>query len=289
MLDPSRPDELMLSSGAVKAYGLHLGSTIRLAFFSDAQTASPTYAGYPTDKPRLLITLKLVGIVEDDVQVVQSDDEALGDQFGVLSPVLVRRMEGCCAYYTYASLKLDGSLRHAGAVESEISRIVSNVQSIGGYQTAAPTVATAERAIRPEAIAFGVFGGVAALAALVIAAQVLSRLIRRDTADRAVLPRARRRPRHGGGRRPWWCRPQRGGRNRAGHGGRGRAVPACPDRPGSIGVPRQRRRSRLDRPRPRCSGAGGRTGWVRGRRSRTGRPHIASHGAARPWRPGTPG
>ncbi len=186
-LDPSRPDELMLSSGAAKAYGLHLGSTIRLAFFSDAQAASPTYAGYPADKPRLLITLKLVGIVEDDVQVVQSDDEALGDQFGVLSPALVRRMEGCCAYYTYASLKLDGGLSHAGAVESGISRIVSNVQSIGGYQTAAPTVATAERAIRPEAIAFGVFGGVAALAALVIAGQVLSRLIRRDATDRAVL------------------------------------------------------------------------------------------------------
>ena len=187
MLEPSRPDEFMLSSGAAKAYSLHLGSTIRLAFFSDAQTASPTYAGYPTDKPRLLITLKLVGIVEDDVQVVQSDDDALGDQFGVLSPALVRRMEGCCAYYTYASLKLDGGLRHAGAVESEISHIVSNVQSIGGYQTAAPTVDTAERAIRPEAIAFGVFGGVAALAALVIAGQLLSRLIRRDAADRAVL------------------------------------------------------------------------------------------------------
>ncbi|HXB38437.1 MAG TPA: FtsX-like permease family protein [Acidimicrobiales bacterium] len=187
MLDPSRLDEFMLSSGAVKAYGLHLGSTVRLAFFSDAQVASPKYAGYPTDKPQLIITLKLVGIVEDDAQVVQSDDEALGDQFGVLSPALVRRLEGCCAYYTYAAMKLDGGLRHGTAVESEINRVVSSLQNVGGYQTAAPTVATAERAIRPEAIAFGVFGGVAALAALLIAGQVLSRLIRRDAADRAVL------------------------------------------------------------------------------------------------------
>lgn len=187
MLNPSRLDELMLSAGAVKASNLHLGSTVRLAFFSDAQVASPSYAGYPTDKPQLLIALKLVGIVENDTQVVQSDDEELGDQFGVLSPALTRRLDVCCAYYSYMSLKLDGGDRHAAAVDAAINRIVPQLQAIGGFQTDAPIIATTERAIRPEAIAFGVFGGVAALAALIIGAQVLSRLIRRDATDRAVL------------------------------------------------------------------------------------------------------
>ncbi len=187
MLDASRLDEFMLSAGAVKASDLHLGSTVRIAFFSDAKVQSPAFVGYPTDKPQLLIGLKLVGIVENDTQVVQSDDEALGDQFGVLSSALTRRLEVCCAYYTYMSLQLEGGQRHAAAVGRAIGHVVPNIQSIGGYQTDEPILATAERAIRPEAIAFGVFGGVAALAALIINGQVLSRLIRRETADRAVL------------------------------------------------------------------------------------------------------
>jgi hypothetical protein len=187
LLNPSRLNEFMLSAGAARSAGLHIGSTIRLAFYSDAQVASPNYAGYPTDKPHLLVALRLVGIVEDDAQVVQSDDQALGDQFGVLSPALTRRLEGCCAYYTYEALHLKGGLRHAGSVEAGVGRILPNLGQFGGYQTDAPAIATAERAIRPEAIAFGVFGVVAALAALVINGQVLSRLIRRGSGDRAVL------------------------------------------------------------------------------------------------------
>ncbi|HWD56215.1 MAG TPA: FtsX-like permease family protein [Acidimicrobiales bacterium] len=187
LLDPSRLDEFMLSAGAARGSNLHLGSTVRLAFFTDSQSNSPTFAGYPTDKPNLLITLKLVGIVENDAQVVQSDDQALGDQFGVVSPALTRRLEGCCAYYSYLSLTLDGGMRHAGAVEADLNRMLPHLRNAGGSQTAAPTVATAERAIRPEAIAFGVFGVVAALAALMIGGQVLSRLIRREGGDRAVL------------------------------------------------------------------------------------------------------
>jgi hypothetical protein len=187
LLDPSRLDEFMVSAGAAKAQGLHLGSTVRLAFFDDALANSPNFAGYPADKPQLLITLKLVGIVENDTQIVQSDDQALGDQFGVLSPALTRRLDVCCAYYTYLSMDLEGGLRHAAAVEGEISRISPQLRGFRGYTTNAPMVATAERAIRPEAIAFGVFGVVAAVAALAINAQVLSRLIRRDVGDRAVL------------------------------------------------------------------------------------------------------
>jgi len=34
---------------------------------------------------------------------------------------------------------------------------VPHLEQFGGFQTAAPIVATAERTIRPEAIAFGVF------------------------------------------------------------------------------------------------------------------------------------
>ncbi len=49
------------------------------------------------------------------------------------------------------------------------------------------TVAKAERAIAPTSIALAVFGGIAALAALIIAGQVIGRQLRRDRADLATM------------------------------------------------------------------------------------------------------
>jgi hypothetical protein len=187
LFDPSRLNEFMLSAGAARAADLHLGSTIRIAFFSDAQAASPSFAGYPVNKPHLLITLKLVGIIDSNQQIVQDDDQALGDQIAVLTPALTRQLEGCCAYYTYLTLDLKGGGRHVAAVEAGVDRISPHLETVGGFTTSAPLVAKAERSIKPEAVALGVFGLVAALAALVINGQVLSRIIRRDTHERGVL------------------------------------------------------------------------------------------------------
>ena len=58
---------------------------------------------------------------------------------------------------------------------------------MGGSTTNAPYIAKAERAIRPVAIAIGVFGLIAALATLVINGQVISRLIRRNAPEAAIV------------------------------------------------------------------------------------------------------
>ena len=175
-----------MTAGAAAEEGLHIGSAQRLAFFTTAQVNSPSFAGYPA-KPYLVITLKLVGIVKYSAQIVQDDYAALGDQLAVLTPALVRRLESCCAYYSYVSLQLDGGMRHEAAVLSAVRKITPDLGQAGGSQTNAPLVAEAERTIRPEDIAFGVFGLIAALAALVISGQVVSRLVRRNAEDGAVL------------------------------------------------------------------------------------------------------
>ena len=187
MADPSRSDEIVMSAGAAAEQGLRVGSALRLAFFTTAQVNSSSFAGYPADKPYLVITLRLVGIIEFDAQVVQDDDAALGDQLAVITPALTRRLESCCAYYSYVSLQLDGGTRHEATVLSAIKKITPPLGQAGGSQTSAPLVAKAERTIRPEAVAFGVFGLITALAALVISGQVISRLVRRDAADGAIL------------------------------------------------------------------------------------------------------
>ena len=187
MADPARSNEMVMSAGAAAEEGLRIGSALRLAFFTTAQVNSSSFAGYPADKPYLVIALKLVGIVEDNAQIVQDDDAALGNQLAVVTPALTRRLESCCAYYSYVSLQLDGGTRHEPAVLSAIRKITPDLGQAGGSQTSAPLVAKAERTIRPEAIAFGVFGLITFLAALVIGGQVVSRLVRRNAEDGAIL------------------------------------------------------------------------------------------------------
>jgi len=187
MADPGRDDEFVMSAGGAAALGLRIGATLHLAFFTDAQVNSPTFRGYPTDKPYLSIRMKLVGIVKSSDQIVEDDDAALQDQFAVLTPALTRRLETRCAYYSYVGLQIEGGIRHQAAVLSAVSKVLPSIGPFSGAQTSAPLVAKAERVIRPESIAFGVFGLIAALAALLICAQVISRLIRRDAAESAVL------------------------------------------------------------------------------------------------------
>ena len=79
-----------------------------MAFFTDAQVKNQNFTGYPQNKPHLIVPFKLVGIVEASSQVVEDDDAALGDQVAVITPALTKRLESCCAYYSYVSLHLRG-------------------------------------------------------------------------------------------------------------------------------------------------------------------------------------
>ena len=187
MADPTRADEIVMSAGAAAQYGLHIGSTLPVAFFTDAQAGQPNFSGYPRDKPHLVVPFKLVGIVEWDTQVVQDDDAALGNQIAVITPALTKQLETCCAYYSYVSFHLVGGLAHEAAVVSAVNKVIPGLGPVAGTTTNAPYVAKAERAIRPEAVALGVFGLVAALAALVINGQVISRMIRRNAEEGAIV------------------------------------------------------------------------------------------------------
>ena len=187
LFDPKRQDEFVMSASGAAEYGLHIGSTLALGFYTDAQVTSPNFTGPPADRPYVSTSLKLVGIVESSSQVVEDDDAALGSQFAVLSPALTERLAPCCAGYTYVALKLKGGNRHAAAVLAGIKKLVPGIGPLMGGQTYAPTVALVERSVRPESVAFGVFGVVVALAALLICSQVIGRLLRRNADDGEVL------------------------------------------------------------------------------------------------------
>jgi len=187
MFDPNAQDQFVMSASGAAEYGLHVGSTLAIGVYSDAQVSSVVATGVFPNRPHVSIRLKLVGIVESSSQVVQDDDAALGSQFAVLTPALTRRLTPCCAGYSYVALKLAGGTRHADSLSRAIERLVPAISSVGGGQTDASAVALVERSIRPESIAFGAFGLIAALAALLIGGQVVGRLVRTNADDGAVL------------------------------------------------------------------------------------------------------
>ena len=191
LANPNRADEIVMNAQAAHELGVHIGSTVRVGFNADAQLLSPDCCSAKATPPVVVVDLRLVGIIVLGPTVVQDDVDALGSQVGLFTPALTRELAQCCATYSTSALQVSGGAREVAVVQSEIDRVVGKrlAAAGGGSGTGAPAlvIATAERAIRPEAIALGVFGGIAALAAILIAAQVIGRHLRLGADDAGAI------------------------------------------------------------------------------------------------------
>ncbi|HEV2428069.1 MAG TPA: hypothetical protein VGS61_07610, partial [Acidimicrobiales bacterium] len=187
LFTPGHPDQVVMDRGAARQMGLRLGGTFRLAFYSDAALL----ANSNTAPPVAVVTLKLVGIVIFNDQVVTDDVESLGSQTVLFSPALTRRLAPCCSYFSGVSLQVPGGAGQMARVGREIERVDANLAGLGGLGGPGSKVVAADeragRALRPESSALYVFGVVAGLAALIVGAQVLARLRRAGARDRRVL------------------------------------------------------------------------------------------------------
>lgn len=181
MADPARRDEVMMSAGAAREFGLRVGDRAPWAFYPASNSASAPSA------PVMRIELRLVGIVVFNDSVVQDAvDRAGAPESVVLTPALTHPLVSCCSNYTFTYLTLDHGSRSAPAVESEIARVFPPGLPLD-LHTTSTVVAKAQRAIQPEAIALGVFGGIAGLACLLFAGQVVARRLRDEADDASVL------------------------------------------------------------------------------------------------------
>jgi hypothetical protein len=183
LADPKRPDEIVMSEAAATALGARLGQSFHLGFYTNEQSNSP---GYRTAAVSPLFTLDvtLVGIAEFNNEVVQDDTDRL-PTYVLLNPAIGARLAQCCgADGLLAGLQLEHGDRDLAAVEAEIAKAIPTavVTSVTSEQ-----IAKAERAIEPESIALAVFGGIAALAALLIAGQVIGRQLRLGAQEVGVL------------------------------------------------------------------------------------------------------
>jgi hypothetical protein len=180
--DPSRPDEIAIDAKGTPA-SVRVGTVAELGFYTNAQLAELFAGKNVTPAHRQQVTV--VGAVVYSAEETQDDTDTQRDGGALFTPALTRQLIGCCASHTQTAVQLRPGTSVAGA-EAAIQRVLPPGFPIEFYDTSL-TVAKAQRAIAPTSIALAVFGGIAALAALIIAGQVIGRQLRRDPADLATM------------------------------------------------------------------------------------------------------
>jgi hypothetical protein len=164
-------DAAVMNAQAARQMGIHVGSVVRFPFYSDAQKASPV------NSPPRWVTVTIVGEVVSSQDVIESDIAALNSAAVIFSPALTRELETQYATGTETYLQTASGDRTA-------KRVLAEVDAIDPVATHFPSeittsfVPVAQQAITPEAVALGVFGGIAGLSALLIAGLMIGREVR---------------------------------------------------------------------------------------------------------------
>ena len=187
MADPYRADEMVMDATAARLLGVHVGQVVPMGFYTSAQTNLPGF-GTPSVAPRLRFRVKLVGIAVANNQVVQDDvDQAYGTV--VLTPALIQRaiavspVAGSPILY---GLQLDHGGRDVPVLERELVRLAPRGLTVEFHVTSR-VVTEVELAVKPESVALGAFGAIAALVCLVLGIQAISRQLRWGEEDRQVM------------------------------------------------------------------------------------------------------
>jgi hypothetical protein len=187
LADPKKADEFTMTASAARLLGVRVGQVVPLGFYVPEQMGLP---GFGTSKvaPRLEVQAKLVGIVTLDNQVVQDDiDRAYG--FVIVTPALIREAvavspaAGATEGY---ELQLYHGSRDVRQVEQEVIGVVPPHMTYNFHVTSR-VVTEVELAVKPESVALGAFGAIAALVALVLGVQAISRQLQWGDEDRRVM------------------------------------------------------------------------------------------------------
>jgi len=185
---PERPDETVMSPLVAQQFGFHVGQVIPYGFYSDAQQNLPGF-GTSAVKPAVRVNLKLVGLASLNSAIVQDDVDTLPTILP-LTPAFARQLLAHKGeQFTGAlifGIQTKGGTATVPLVEREVTALIPP-GVISTSHALTPVVAKADRSLKPISIALGVFGAVALLAALLIAAQLIARRCRVDSGDLRVL------------------------------------------------------------------------------------------------------
>jgi hypothetical protein len=186
MADPNRPDEIVMTALAAQLLGVHVGEVIPYGVYTASQEDLPGF-GTARVPPHIRFDATLVGLVQQSNAIVEDDIDRY-PTFIFFTPARGRDLvaeggqEGAITY----GLQLDHGNSDVNAVEQEFAG-ASPPGNTYGFHSIVPVEAKVDRTVEPLAIALGVFGGLAALAALLIGLQLISRQLRDAEEESSVL------------------------------------------------------------------------------------------------------
>ena len=179
--NPRSTDEAIMNVQAAQELGLHVGSTITLPIYTDFEVNSPK--SFP---PSRILKVTMVGEFVASRDVVESDIDSLGASAVIFSQGLTRQLAPKYSTGTETFLQLKGGSAHATKVLDEVYKIDPIAQHFPAEVTTS-FLPVAQQIISPDAVALGVFGAIAALAALLIGALMLGRLLRGGEEELEVM------------------------------------------------------------------------------------------------------
>jgi hypothetical protein len=181
--DPRQPGEVIISEQTAGRFGLRVGQSLTVNLYSAQQAGDPGFDPM-TRQPVHRVRLTITGIGMFTDEVVQDDIDRI-DRI-LATPALTRQELHCCAAYLWTGRRLARGDRDVAAVQREFSRLLP--PGIPGvFRVTSVVEGQGERAVRPESVAAGVFGLIAALSALVLAMQAIRRKILGGREARGVL------------------------------------------------------------------------------------------------------
>jgi hypothetical protein len=179
MASPRSADEVVMTQEAAHLLGFHVGEVIPLGFYTNAQSQSQERG-----KPHLQLNAKIVGLVAFNDAVIQDQINRYPTDV-LFTPALTRKIIATGAGVSLYGLQLYDGNRYISQVEEEINRVVP--ASLVEFHVNSQIESEAEQTIRPDAVALDAFGGIAALAALLIAGQAIGRQLRERDDDLHIL------------------------------------------------------------------------------------------------------
>lgn len=185
MADRTRPDQFVTTPAGAHFAGWHVGEVVPFGFYTARQIGSP---GFATGKeiPTIRVDATLVGVVQFSDSVIQDQVDQY-PTFALFTPALTDTLVARgMTFATYYAIQTAHGGQDVAAVERGFEHLIPPGATVQDHVTSL-VAAKADRAIRPESIALGVFGIIALLATLAVGGQAIARTLRTGVADLDVL------------------------------------------------------------------------------------------------------
>jgi hypothetical protein len=185
--NPKSLHQIEVTPGAARIWNVHQGEVIPIGFYAPQQANLP---GFGTSKVKPIFTVRatVTAIVAMNGEIIQDDvDRAYG--FAFITPAMVKRAEAIDPDWkdpVYYAMQLRHGDNGLASVEAQLVRLVPPDYA-NEFHVSSVVTATVELAIKPESVALGAFGLIAALVCLILSTQSLSRQVRQGNDERRIL------------------------------------------------------------------------------------------------------